>query len=135
MNSTLAICLSLLTLSAFSSGAMAAPTKSGTIEEQIAKDINGLFGDTYNEGEGRAEVYEVDGKPQIKCSSPRATKNALVVFCTAQVQVFPTSESDYSSVIDCTGLSYALKSKDKIEKRYNDARLVRCLENANDVSE
>ncbi len=65
MKHALFLCLALLSFSAFSQ------TPNVKLLKNIAAAVDGLHGDTVNEGEMTAYVSEVNGKPEMQCTLSR----------------------------------------------------------------
>lgn len=78
--------------------ALSSPLPS--IQKLVLKDIAAVLEETYNEGDGSADVTSVE------CALKKSKAVKLTAVCTIGVQVKPDSEEEFESATTCSGLKY-----------------------------
>lgn len=104
-----------------------AKTADGRIEALVKNDLDSVLSETYDEGEGSAEVAAAD------CKIVKKGAQGLTVFCSVTVDVQPSMESDYKSQAVCTSMGYRVSPD--LQSIENFSGWPECIEYVNDVTE
>ncbi len=127
IHTTLIAILLTLSVADFPLAQAARVTPAQKIEAMVLRDINAVMSDTYNEGEGTATAK------RAACRIVKSTALYYTAFCSVDILVQPSRDSEYVTTTTCTSMKYhaspSLQSVELVDG------WEACIESVNDITE